>query len=75
MMKFKSLILLLMLCLSGFIAQAQEGSPEMADVFRESGKIYVVITVMALVFGSAVTLLVIIERRLKKLEDKLNTKA
>lgn len=74
-MKLKSLILLVLFCLSGFITQAQNTSPEMADTFRESGKIYVVIAVMALVFGSAVTLLVIIERRLKKLEDKLNTKA
>lgn len=52
-------------------AQGNEG-PQMADAFRENGKIYVVIAVIAIVFIALVLFLVSIERNVKKLEDKLN---
>ncbi len=70
----KSKCWLLLLFLSGLVTftNAQTPPPEMADVFRADGKIYVVIAVMALVFISLVILLLIIERRLKKLENKFN---
>lgn len=53
-------------------AQEQLASPNMADFFRESGKIYVVIAVMATVFIGILGYLILIERKLKKLEDKLD---
>ncbi len=69
----KKIILALFYCLIANLNFAQEAAtsaPQMADAFRENGKIYVVIAVMAMVFISAVIYLIVIERRLKKLEDK-----
>ena len=63
------------LMLVSFFAQAQEAvTPTMADNFRQEGKIYVVITVLAIVFISVVVYLLMIERRLKKLEEEINNK-
>jgi hypothetical protein len=51
---------------------AQEAG--MADTFRQEGKIYVVIGVMSIVFLSIVVYMIIIERRVKKLEEELKEK-
>lgn len=51
-------------------AQSQE--PIMADQMRADGKIYVVITVLALIFLALVIFLVLIERRVAKIEKELN---
>jgi hypothetical protein len=59
-----------LITLCGFGQEAVNSNPQMADTFRSEGKIYVVITVMAMVFLACVAYLIIIERRLKKLEDK-----
>jgi hypothetical protein len=57
-------------------SQAQEAvmdsSPQMADSLRENGKIYVVISVIAMIFLALVLFMVYIERKLKKLEDRIN---
>lgn len=47
---------------------AQDPSVEMADLFRSSGKIYVVVAVMALLFIAFIIYLFSIDKRLKKLE-------
>ena len=47
---------------------AQDTSVEMADAFRSSGKIYVVVAVMALLFIAFIAYLFTIDKRLKKLE-------
>ena len=59
------------------MAQAQDAAaPEMADRFRADGKIYVVITVIGIVFLAIVLFLIYIERKLKKLESDIkNLKA
>ena len=49
-----------------------ESGPQMADSLRENGKIYVVISVIGIIFLSLVIFLVYIERKLKKIEDKVN---
>lgn len=71
----KKILSLLFICACLF-SQAQEmivgSSPQMADKFREEGKIYVVISVIALIFLALVAFLVYIERKLKKVEDKVN---
>jgi len=65
-------VLSFLLVMTGFAVSAQEpASPQMADSFRENGKIYVVITVIALIFLAIVIFLALIERRLKKLENKV----
>ena len=44
----------------------------MADQLRADGKIYVVITVLALIFLALVVFLTLIERRVAKLEKQVN---
>jgi len=57
-----------------FFASAQEAvsSPQMADTFRQEGKIYVVISVIGIIFLAIVCFLIFIERKLKKLEKEVN---
>ena len=59
------------LMLMSIVTQAQEATPSMGDTFRSEGKIYVVIAVMAIVFLSVIVYLLMMERRLKKLEDQI----
>jgi CcmD family protein len=66
----KKLLSLLFLLVSS-LAQAQAAEPEMADALRESGKIYVVISVIAMIFLALVVFLVMLDRKLKKLEKKI----
>jgi hypothetical protein len=69
MIKKLSLLLLLLLTL---FSNAQDASnPEMADTFRQDGKIYVVITVIGMIFAALIIFMIILERKLKKLEDKI----
>ncbi|MBS1646001.1 MAG: CcmD family protein [Bacteroidetes bacterium] len=49
---------------------AQQAVPQMADTFRAEGKIYVVVSVLSVVFLCLAAYLVIIDRKLKKLEDQ-----
>lgn len=69
----KKFLGLLLICVS-LISQAQElvsvSEPQMADKLREDGKIYVVISVIAIIFLSLVAFLVYIERKVKNLEEK-----
>jgi hypothetical protein len=55
-----------------FLANAQEA--EMADSFRQDGKIYVVTTVIAIIFVCIVAYLIVIDRKVKKLEDDIKNK-
>lgn len=67
----KKITTLLFMCIA-FITQAQTTTePQMADAFRQDGKIYVVITVIAMIFIAIVAFLIYLERKLKKLEDTL----
>ncbi|MDI1356505.1 MAG: CcmD family protein [bacterium] len=50
-------------------------APQMADAFRENGKIYVVITVISLIFLAIIAFLVYLERTLKKLENMIKDKS
>lgn len=71
MMKHK-LILLLAALLSSFVSQAQSmnSEPQMADSFRSDGKIYVVISVISIVFICLIAYLIYIDIKLKKLENR-----
>lgn len=61
--------------LLSLVSNSQEAtSPQMADVMRENGKIYIVISVIGLIFLALVLFLVVIERRVKKLEEDLKNK-
>lgn len=67
----KKLILFFFLFTTLFV-NAQE--PQMAYGTRAEGKIYVVITVLAVIFGCVVAYLVMIDRKVKKLEEELKNK-
>lgn len=59
--------------LTSFVALSQsatDNQPQMADEFRANGKIYVVITVIAIIFICLAAYLVYIDLKLRKLEEK-----
>lgn len=55
-------------------AQTTAASPEMADTFRSDGKIFVVITVIGMIFIALVIFLIVLERKVNKLEKQINNK-
>lgn len=61
-------ILALTICFVNAFAQNQ---PEMADTMRANGKIYVVVGVILIVLAGLFIYLFSIERKVKKLEDKI----
>jgi predicted Na+-dependent transporter len=65
MKKLISALSLILITLTSF---AQENKIEMADQLRSSGKIYVVVAVMLLLFVSFIAYLFSIDKRLKKIE-------
>ena len=56
------------------VALSNDNNVEMADAFRSEGKIYVVIAVMATVFACLTAYLIMIDRKVKKLEEDLKNK-
>jgi CcmD family protein len=64
----KSLILILLLLNFITVFAQDPQSVEMADVLRSSGKIYVVIATIVIVFIGLAIYLFAIDRRLKKIE-------
>jgi len=67
----KKLVSLLLLIFSYVAAFAQNAAPvEMADSFRSSGKIYVVIAIIVIIFIGLAFYLFAMDRRLKKIEKK-----
>ena len=62
------IILFLLGIVIPFLGKAQEAAPEMADTFRSEGKIYVVITVISIIFMCLISYLVYLDIKLRKLE-------
>ena len=68
-MKKLSFLLLLLLSFTTVFAQTGQ-STDMADALRSSGKIYVVVLVIAIIFIGLAIYLFSIDRRLKKIEKE-----
>jgi len=68
-MKKLSFLLLLLLSFTTVFAQANQ-STDMADALRSSGKIYVVVAVIVVIFTGLAIYLFSIDRRLKKIEKE-----
>lgn len=68
----KKLVYLMLFMLSGTVVQAQDF--EMADVMRSNGQIYVVVGIILIVLLGLFTFLFTLERKIKRLENKLNDK-
>ena len=68
----KKVIIYIFLLVTNIATAQVAAEPVMADALRENGKIYVVITVIGIIFLALIVFLIILERKLKKLEDKIN---
>ncbi|WEA02754.1 CcmD family protein [Mucilaginibacter sp. SJ] len=68
MKKLTLLLLLLTFCTIVFAQQGQQ--VEMADTLRQSGKIYVVVATISIIFVGLAIYLFTIDRRLKKVENE-----
>jgi len=66
----KKLLSILALTIS-FLTSFAQDAPEMADGMRSNGKIYVVVGVILIVLTGLFIYLFSIERKVKKLEQKL----
>jgi len=67
----RKILFLALLLAAGIPAFAQQNQPvEMADVMRSSGKIYVVIVTIVIIFVGLAIYLFAIDRRLKKIEKE-----
>lgn len=64
----KKIALFIITFISSLTVFAQNPGVEMADTLRSSGKIYVVVAVMLLLFTAFILYLFSIDRRVKKLE-------
>jgi CcmD family protein len=62
-------LMLLLLCATIVFAQGDQ-SVDMADAMRSSGKIYVVVAVIVVIFIGLALYLFSIDRRLKKIEKE-----
>ena len=63
--------LLLIAQLPAFAQEAAASEPDMAQGLRSSGKIYVVVLVLATIFAGIIAFLIYLERRLSRLERDL----
>ncbi len=55
-------------------SQTTDAPMEMADGMRQSGKIYVVVAVLCIIFTGIVTYLIILDRKINKLEKEIKNK-
>jgi len=66
-MKKLTFLLFLLMCSTAVFAQSDAGV-QMDDALRSSGKIYVVIAIVCIIFAGLAIFLFSIDRRLKKIE-------
>jgi CcmD family protein len=71
----KRILLALTLLISNLVLFAQDnsGGVEMADTFRQNGKIYVVVAVILIIFAGIIIYLVRLDRKISKLEKNINS--
>ena len=67
-----TLFLALIVLSTATFAQEQTQRVEMADSLYQSGKIYVVITVIAIIFIGIIAYLIVLDRKITKLEKQHN---
>lgn len=68
-LKKVTFIFTILLCISKLVF-AQTDKPEMADVMRSNGKIYVVVAVCLLILFGLIAYVIRIDRRLSKMEHQ-----
>jgi|TARA_B110000259_G_C13887199_1_gene351420 CcmD family protein len=50
--------------------QVTRSAVEMADIFRAEGKIYVVLTVLGIIFGGLLAYLIYLDKKINRLEKR-----
>ncbi len=73
MKRFSKQLLFCTLLLLPIFSQAQN-SPEMADLMRQEGKIYVVVAVIAIIFVVMAVYLFSLDRKISKIEKESSKK-
>jgi type IV secretory pathway VirB2 component (pilin) len=68
--RLAGLFLLLLLAARAAFAQAAD-APEMADALRANGKIYVVVAVVGLIVAGLLLYLVVLDRKVSRLEQEI----
>jgi K+-transporting ATPase A subunit len=68
----KKFLYLFLLMTISVITQAQDA--EMADTMRSNGKIYVVVGIILIVLVGLITYLILLDRKITKLENRLSDK-
>lgn len=66
----KNILSFILMMLFSMATFAQQTEVEMAEEMRSSGKIYVVVAVLTLIFAVFIVYLFSIDKRLKKVENK-----
>ncbi|MDQ2794074.1 MAG: CcmD family protein [Bacteroidota bacterium] len=69
--RFFSFLLPLLLLAPLAFAQAPEAAPAMADDLRASGKIYVVVAVVAVIVAGLLAYLISLDRKVSRLEKEI----
>ena len=69
--RFCQLLLPLLLLAPLAMAQAPDASPAMADDLRASGKIYVVVAVVAIIVAGLLAYLISLDRKMSRLEKEI----
>ena len=69
-MRKASFITLLLILITATLTKAQTPEPEMADVLRANGKLYVVVAVLTTILVGTIIYLIRIDRKITKLEKK-----
>ena len=72
MKKILNLLAFLFVSVSAFAQNTDK--VEMADELYKSGKIYVVVIVLSVIFVGIITYLVLLDRKVSKLEKEINKK-
>ncbi|MFZ9980771.1 MAG: CcmD family protein [Cyclobacteriaceae bacterium] len=70
----KKLMVLVLTCLTSGILTAQSAEPEMADLMRSEGKIYVVVAIILIILGGIFGYLFYLERRISRIENNSQKK-
>lgn len=68
---FQRLFFLILAAFGALPAFAQDAAPEMADQMRASGKIWVVVAVLAIIFAGIIIYLIRLDRKITRLEREV----
>jgi cadmium resistance protein CadD (predicted permease) len=72
MTKIGKFLFAILILVTSAPAYAQE--PEMADTMRSEGKIYVVVSIILVIFSGLIAYLILLDRKIGKAEKRLSTK-